>query len=384
MEIAAKMTPMKKVFLLILFAHGVFLSGFAQVGIGTTTPSSSAILDIKSSTKGLILPRTSTTTRLSMAGVKGLTVYDTTASQIFYHTGSTWLNLATGTFNNHWSALGSNIYSNNTGNVGVGTAFPFAKLQVEGDFRVQNGQIDLISDAPEVQIFGSVGAGAARLRFALPNDDPDFAITQALGNLYISRNAGIFGFYSDLLVSENGYVGVGATDPEVRLHVDGGTDVGNGSGGYIQLGLQSGLNIGIDNNEIQGRNNGVVSRLILNNGGGPVQIGSAVAPTGYSLAVNGKAICEELKIQASSNWPDYVFTHDYQLPTLQDLRQYIRTNQHLPNIPSAQQVENNGLMVGDMQKKMMEKIEELTLYVLQLEDKCTQMKSELDELKSKQ
>jgi hypothetical protein len=378
------MTPMKKVFLLILFAHGVFLAGYAQIGIGTTTPSSSAILDIKSSTKGMILPRTSTTTRQAMTGVKGLTVYDTTASQIFYHNGSSWLNVATGTFNNYWSPVGNNIYSNNSGNVGVGTPFPFAKLQVEGDFRVQNGQIDLISDEPEVQIFGSVDANVARLRFALPDDDPDFAITQALGNLYISRNTGAFGFLSDLLVAENGYVGVGAGDPAVRLHVDLGTDVGNASGGYLQLGATNNANIGIDNNEIQGRNNGVVSRLVLNNGGGPVQVGSAISPTGYSLSVNGKVICEELKIQASSNWPDYVFTDEYKLPSFEDLRQYIQANHHLPNIPSAQQVEQDGMMIGDMQKKMMEKIEELTLYVLQLEEKCTQMKSELEELKSKQ
>ena len=376
---------MKKVFLLILMIHGVFLSGFAQVGIGTTTPSSSAILDIKSSTKGLILPRTSTTTRQAMTGVKGLTVYDTTASQIFYHNGTSWLNLATGTFNNYWTALGNNVYNNNSGNVGIGTPFPFAKLQVEGgDFRVDNGQIDLLADAPEVQIFGTVNAAVARLRFALPNDDPDFAITQALGNLYISRNAGIFGFYSDLMVAENGYVGVGASDPEVRLHVDGGTDVGNASGGYIQLGIQSGLNIGIDNNEIQARNNGVVSRLIINNGGGAVQVGSAVTPSGYSFSVNGKAICEELKIQASSNWPDYVFKNDYSLKSFDELRQYINTQKHLPNIPDATTVANDGIEVGDMQKRMMEKIEELTLYVLQLEDKCTQLKSELEEIKSRQ
>ena len=213
-----------------------------------------------------------------------------------------------------------------------------------------------------MKIFGTANAAVARLRFALPDDDPDFAITQALGSLWISRYTGFLGFVSDFTIDNTGYVGVGISDPLVRLHVDGGTDVGNGSGGYLQLGPNDNYNIGFDNNEIQGRYNGAVSRLILNNGGGPVQIGSAVAPSGYSLAINGKAICEELKIQASSNWPDYVFANDYSLKSFDDLRSYISLHNHLPNIPDARTIEENGIEVGDMQKHMMEKIEELTIY----------------------
>jgi hypothetical protein len=96
--------------------------------------------------------------------------------------------------------------------------------------------------------------------------------------------------------------------------------------------------------------------------------------TGYKLAVSGKVICEELKVKLSGNWPDYVFDAKYKLPSLSEVEKYIKENKHLPNIPAASEVETNGMEVGDMQKKMMEKIEELTLYVIEL-------KKELDTLK---
>jgi hypothetical protein len=93
----------------------------------------------------------------------------------------------------------------------------------------------------------------------------------------------------------------------------------------------------------------------------------ASIPVGYMFAVDGKMIAEELKVQLSGSWPDYVFSNDYKLKSYDELRSFIKTNNHLPNIPAAAEVEKNGIEVGDMQKRMMEKIEELTLYILELE-----------------
>ena len=88
-------------------------------------------------------------------------------------------------------------------------------------------------------------------------------------------------------------------------------------------------------------------------------------------------ICEEVKVKLqSSGWPDYVFSASHNLPSLKDLDKFIQANKHLPNIPSAAEVEKNGLELGDMQKRMMEKIEELTLYIIQ-------QQKELDVLKHK-
>ena len=114
-----------------------------------------------------------------------------------------------------------------------------------------------------------------------------------------------------------------------------------------------------------------------------MQIGSFVAPSGYTLAVTGKVICEELKIQATP-WADYVFQSDYKLKSFDELRSFIQTNHHLPGIPDAKTVEENGIELGDMQIRMMEKIEELTLYILQLEEKQVSLQHEIDLLKTAQ
>lgn len=94
----------------------------------------------------------------------------------------------------------------------------------------------------------------------------------------------------------------------------------------------------------------------------------------YKLAVNGRIVCEELKVKLSQNWPDYVFHEDYKLMPLSEVQKFINTNKHLPNIPSAATVEKEGIFVGDMQKKLMEKVEELTLYILDLQKQVDELK----------
>ena len=112
-------------------------------------------------------------------------------------------------------------------------------------------------------------------------------------------------------------------------------------------------------------------RLILN--GNQVTIGQITPAAGYKLSIDGKAICEELKVQLKGNWPDYVFKNDYQLRSISELKSFIEKNNHLPGIPAAAEIEKNGIELGNMQKRMMEKIEELTLYIIQLEEKINHM-----------
>lgn len=115
--------------------------------------------------------------------------------------------------------------------------------------------------------------------------------------------------------------------------------------------------------------------IISIRGDGRVGIGGVNShAAGYKLSVNGKVICEELRVQNSVSWPDYVFADQYQLMPLQQVSDYIKANKHLPGIPSAKEVEKDGIAVGDMQKRMMEKIEELTLYVIQLQQEIEALK----------
>lgn len=115
---------------------------------------------------------------------------------------------------------------------------------------------------------------------------------------------------------------------------------------------------------------------------GNVVIG-ATDPKGYKLAVAGKVIAESIKVKLSGNWPDYVFTSDYKLPSLQELEAYIKANQHLPGIPSAEEVAADGLVLEEMNKKLLQKVEELTLYLLEEHKRNEAQQKEIAELKAR-
>ena len=97
---------------------------------------------------------------------------------------------------------------------------------------------------------------------------------------------------------------------------------------------------------------------------------------GYRLAVDGNVVAEEIKVELSQNWPDFVFTKSYGLPTLEEVEQHILDKGHLQNIPSAMEVELNGIMLGEMNAKLLQKIEELTLYAIQQEKKIMKLENE--------
>ncbi|MBB6273355.1 hypothetical protein HDF26_003815 [Pedobacter cryoconitis] len=86
---------------------------------------------------------------------------------------------------------------------------------------------------------------------------------------------------------------------------------------------------------------------------------------GHKLAVNGKILASEIVVDASL-WPDYVFHKDYKLMNLSELEAYIKQNNHLPEMPSAQRAEKEGIELGEMNKLLLKKVEELTLHVIEL------------------
>jgi hypothetical protein len=86
---------------------------------------------------------------------------------------------------------------------------------------------------------------------------------------------------------------------------------------------------------------------------------------GYTLAVGGSAIAESVTVKLQSGWADYVLEKVYQRPSLTKVKTYIDENQHLPEIPSAAEVAKNGLNLGEMNKLLLKKVEELTLYLVE-------------------
>jgi hypothetical protein len=95
-----------------------------------------------------------------------------------------------------------------------------------------------------------------------------------------------------------------------------------------------------------------------------VTIATDTPKPGYELSVNGQVVCEAILVQDSADWPDYVFEENYPLQPLDELETHIKERRHLPGIPTAARIKKEGIELGDMQKRMMAKIEELTLYVI--------------------
>lgn len=92
------------------------------------------------------------------------------------------------------------------------------------------------------------------------------------------------------------------------------------------------------------------------------------------LSVNGRIRAQEVKVE-NANWPDYVFKKSYSLSPLQEIEKHIQQNGHLPGIPSAAEVKQSGVNLGEMNAKLLEKIEELTLYVIELKKEITEIQS---------
>jgi hypothetical protein len=95
---------------------------------------------------------------------------------------------------------------------------------------------------------------------------------------------------------------------------------------------------------------------------GDVMIGTTLS-NGYKFSVNGNIRAKEIKVE-TTNWPDYVFEKDYKLLTLEETEHYIHTYKHLPDVPAAAIVEQEGLSLGEMNKILLKKLEELTLHLI--------------------
>lgn len=99
------------------------------------------------------------------------------------------------------------------------------------------------------------------------------------------------------------------------------------------------------------------------------------------LEVNGKIRTKEVVIETVNWWSDFVFNKDYQLPSLDEVESHIKEHKHLPDIPSEAEVIENGINVAEMQAKLLQKIEELTLYVIDQQKEIKELKNELKVLK---
>ena len=197
-----------------------------------------------------------------------------------------------------------------------------------------------------------------------------------------------------LKINPNGNVGIGTTSPFARLHVQNDTYTGTVAIGHSQypgLIASSALTgeFRIDNRSSSigyitfypnGEGTTVGTEAMRINAAGKVGIGTT-SPDEL-LSVNGTIHSKEVKVNLTG-LPDYVFKPDYCLPTLSEVKTYIDKNSHLPEIPSAQEVEKNGLNLGEMNKLLLKKVEELTLYLLEQKQEIDKLKSQVNILNNK-
>jgi hypothetical protein len=316
---------MKKI-ISLLMTNCICVVCLAQaVGIGTSSPHPSAQLDVTSTTKGLLVPRMTQAQRTAIAGpLAGLLIYQTDNTPgFYYYNGAAWNIVGT----DKWGTFVAPDIFYAAGNVSIGSFTSIAKLNVIGDQMIHGAQ-PLLFFRPQS------GATTSQIRFQLTDGSNEFGITHFSNRLTLGRMVGLT-VANDLIVASDGNIGIGTTAPNAKLHVSSN-----------------------------------------------VMIGTGTPTAGYALSVNGKVISEEVRVEADV-WPDYVFENDYALIPLTQLEHFINTNKHLPNIPAANQVQKEGIALGDMNKRLLEKIEELTLYIIQQEKKLNAIQQQVDSLQSK-
>jgi hypothetical protein len=111
--------------------------------------------------------------------------------------------------------------------------------------------------------------------------------------------------------------------------------------------------------------------------GGQIEIGKAYAGsshTDYLLSVSGKII------PLAGNWPDYVFSENHRLMPLDEVEKSVKEHRRLPGMPSAKEVEANGINIGEMQRKLLEKMEEMTLYIIELKKENAELQAKIENL----
>lgn len=299
------------------------------------------------------------------------------------------------------------------GNIGVGTTSP------QGLFDV-NGSAYANTFSARQYLSAWVLDALPGDKFSYDNKDmPNYGITWVndswvggAATQWISGNAGIKFFTQTqprMVIHYNGNVGIGTTSPAAFLDIGnpvpgtlsavlGRLPEGNSIGSGTYLGVRNlGTNpvntisfalehkfYGVANSAINfhrgaSMNGGFLS-FATNDGtekmrldeGGNLCIGTTTAQS--KLTVNGDVTAKKVRV-TQQGWADYVFDSSYEIQSLQQVKNYIQNYKHLPGIPTAQQIEQSGLDMGEMLKLQQVKIEELTIHLINQENKNEELQS---------
>jgi hypothetical protein len=198
-----------------------------------------------------------------------------------------------------------------------------------------------------------------------------FALILYVLTLTVSAQCPNWSCNGSLMYYNSGNVGIGTTSPQQLLHIASVTP-------WIQIEDTSPAQkwrLGVTSNALYIYDQTDNRADMVFNGAGNVGIGTTSPQS--KLAVNGTVTAKEVVVTVSG-WSDSVLATDYSLPSLESLENHIQTHGTLPGIPSETEVLGKGVAVGEMQAKLLAKVEELTLYVIQLKKENVRLKDEND------
>lgn len=252
-----------------------------------------------------------------------------------------------------WSTNGNDIYNTNSGNVGIGMGTTFAPAE---KFVIQNstGQACIQTERDWAVSGGNAPLGMLRLKNTNTGDLFNFSFRYRDGNHEVIQSA----YHAATLNwKEFSYFNFGTGKYEIRN--------------------------GVQTTEY--KNNGPVLFNMADPSnpsttyGVAIGMGALPIPAGVKLAVGGKIVCKEVEVTLTG-MPDYVFKSDYKLRSLYEVENFIKANSHLPEVPSEAEVVANGLNLGDMNAVLLKKVEELTLYMIELKKENDALKSRIENL----
>ncbi|MBA4198834.1 MAG: hypothetical protein C0459_14905 [Chitinophaga sp.] len=381
------------------YQESIYVSNGSNVGIGTTNPQ--AKLHVNGDIK---IAENSSLSVVSYGHNSG---HDNTIS--FGQEGGTVksINYFDGTYNNQYLTfnthhggvtIGERMRLDRDGNLGIGTSIPNEKLTITGNIHLA---------AERSEIYGADRNHMIVLRGRQDGTAADETSYYQYGDHVFYTNGPIATQTEKLRIKANGHIGIGTTNPDATLSIATNSPVNSGTsllGVYNSTGssnqwfryfpsLGNGYYNGIVNNGDQGivfsndgdpntnsgsfvivphNNIGLAGIKIFENGN--VAIGTN-DPGSYKLAVEGTIGARKVKV-TQSPWADYVFKSNYNLRTLNEVEAYIKTHQHLPDVPSEKEVKADGLDVGETQAMLLRKIEELTLYMIEQQKRIDDQQKE--------